>query len=180
MDGRDEGDLVSRAKAGDTRAFDELVNRHIQVVYNLALRVVGNREDAWDLTQGTFLKAWRGLDGFDVRRQFFSWLYRIALNESLNQLRGRRPREALDERIPDPSPSPDSRVEDRERQEAVQGALMELDEGHRQIIVLRHFADLSYAELSGLLEVSQEKVKSRLFTARQMLGRILQRRGFKE
>ncbi len=180
MDAGDEGNLVSRAKAGDTKAFDELVNRHVQVVYNLTLRLVGNRDDAWDLTQGTFLKAWRGLAGFDDRRRFFSWLYRIALNESLNLLRGQRRHEALDERIADPSPSPDAQVDDRERQEAVQVALMDLDEEHRQLIILRHFADLSYAELSGVLEVPQKTVKSRLFTARQMLGRILERRGFKE
>jgi RNA polymerase sigma-70 factor (ECF subfamily) len=180
MDVRDEMDLVCRSKAGDTTAFDELVNRHVQVVYNLALRLVGNVEDAWDLTQGTFLKAWRGIDGFDSRRRFFSWLYRIALNESLNLLRSRRPQEALDERIADPSPSPAALADEHERQEAVHAALMDLDEGHRKVIVLRHFADLSYAELSDVFGVPQKTIKSRLFTARQMLGRILERRGFAE
>jgi RNA polymerase sigma-70 factor, ECF subfamily len=180
MGARDDVDLVRRARAGDTQAFDELVNEHIHVVYNLALRLVGNREDARDLTQSTFLKAWRGLEGFDRGHRFFSWIYRIALNESLNLLRNRRPHEALDERIADPSPPPDERAANHEREEAVQAGLMELGEGHRQIIILHHFAELSCAELSKLLGIPEKTVKSRLFTARQMLGRILKRRGVRE
>jgi RNA polymerase sigma-70 factor (ECF subfamily) len=180
MGAEDDADLVRRARAGDTRAFDELVSRHIQVVYNLALRLVGNREDAKDLTQVTFLKAWRALEGFDHSRRFFSWIYRIALNESLNLLRGRRPQEVLDDRIADPSQSPDEQVASRVREETVQAALMDLGEEHRQIILLHYFGELSYSELSGFLEVPEKTVKSRLFTARQMLGRVLKRRGVEE
>jgi RNA polymerase sigma-70 factor, ECF subfamily len=180
MDAPGEADLVRRAKAGDTRAFDELVGKYIQVVFNVAYRLVGDREDARDLTQRTFMNAWRGLHRFDVRRRFFSWLYRIALNESLNLLRARRPQEALDERVVDPSPSPDEQADQRKQQEAIRVALMDLDEAHRQLIVLHHFAELSYEEMSGLFNVPEKTIKSRLFTARQMLGRILIRRGFKE
>jgi RNA polymerase sigma-70 factor (ECF subfamily) len=179
MDASDEADLVRRAKAGDGRAFDGLIGSYVQVVYNLSLRMVGNREDARDLTQCVFLKAWRGLGRFDDHKRFFSWLYRIALNESLNLLRGRRPVEKLNERFKDPSPSPDEQFALRERDEALQAALMDLEEGHRQLIVLHHFAELSYAELGQLLDLPERMVKSRLFTARRMLGRILKRRGFR-
>lgn len=174
----DEASLVRRAKEGDTRAFDELVGLYGRTVYNLALRMVGNREDARDLTQSTFLKAWRGLGSFETSRRFFSWLYRIALNESLSFLRNRRGGEALDERAEDPAPTPEDDLRASERCDTVQAALMRLSEGERQILVLHYYGQLSYAELSELLDVHEKTVKSRLFTARRALGEILRRWGF--
>ncbi len=180
MDAADESKLVCRAKAGDREAFDCLVTEYLQVVYNLAYRMVGEREDARDLAQCVFLKAWRGLGGFDERRRFFSWLYRIAWNESLNLLRSRRPVEELSERMADPSSAPDVRVDHRERDEALHAALMEMEEEYRRIIVLHHFAELSYAELGLILDLPEKTIKSRLFMARQKLGGILRKRGFTE
>lgn len=177
MDASDEADLVRRAKAGDERAFGGLVDAYLQVVYNLSLRMVGNIEDARDLSQCVFLKAWRGLARFDDRRRFFSWLYRIALNESLNLLRSRRPVDELSERLTDPRPLPDEETALRERNDALQAALMDLDERYRTIIVLHHFGEVSYAELGRVLDLPEKTIKSRMFTARQMLGRSLVRRG---
>lgn len=174
----EEASLVRRAKEGDTRAFDGLVGIYGRTVYNLTLRMVGNAEDARDLTQNTFLKAWRGLRSFDTSRRFFSWLYRIAINESLSFLRSRQPEEALDESAEDPALDPEEGLQAKERGDMVQAALMRLGEADRQILVLHYFAHVSYAELSELLEVQEKTIKSRLFTARQVMGGILRRWGF--
>ena len=173
-----EASLVRSAKKGDTQAFDELVRIYGRVVYNLALRMVGDPEDAWDLTQCSFLKAWSGLRSFDSNRRFFSWLYRIAMNESLGLLRDRRDQETIDEGVADPAPGPEERRDARELRDKAQAALMALKENDREVLVLRYFGQLSYAELSESLKVPEKTVKSRLFTARQKLGQVMKRRGF--
>jgi RNA polymerase sigma-70 factor (ECF subfamily) len=176
----DEARLIRWAKEGDTRAFDALVGIYGRVVYNLALRMVGDPDDASDLTQRSFLRAWNGLGSFDSNRRFFSWLYRITINESLRLLEERRPLETLDERMADPAPSPEEYRNRRERSDRVQAALMAVGANDREILVLRYFGQLSYAELGELLEVPEKTIKSRLYTARQTLGRVLRQRGFPE
>jgi len=175
---REEASLATRARDGETRAFDKLVESYARIVYNLVLRMVGDREDAKDLTQNTFLKAWRSIGSFDPGRKFFSWIYRIALNEAMNLLRSRRPRVDLDDRMADPRPSPAEQIDARDTQESVQAALAELGDSERQILVLRYFGELSYEEIADFLEIPEKTVKSRLFSARQEMGRILKRQGY--
>jgi len=175
---REEAGLAIRAQDGETRAFDKLVESYARIVYNLVLRMVGDREDARDLTQSTFLKAWKGIGAFDPGRRFFTWIYRIALNEAMNLLRSRRPRVDLDDRMADPRPSPAERIDARDTRETIQAALAELGDSDRQILVLRYFGELSYKEIAGVLEIPEKTVKSRLFSARQDLGRILRRQGY--
>jgi RNA polymerase sigma-70 factor (ECF subfamily) len=175
----DENALVQRCRDGDARAFGELVAAYERVVFSLALRMTGDREDARDITQVVFLKVYRGLPGFDPRRRFFSWIYRIAVNESIDRLRGRRPAEPLDDRLPaDDAPEVDA--ERSERTDQVQRALLDLNEDDRQLLVLRHWLDRSHAEIGETLGVPESTVKSRLFEARQRLGRALRRRGVTE
>ena len=178
MDDRAEATLVRRAQAGDTGAFDELVGAHAAVVYNVVLRMVGNREDARDLTQQIFLKVWRSIERVDPERRFFCWLYRIALNEASNLRRGRRPETELNDGIVDPAPSPEDCAEQAERDRLVQAALLDLKDEERRLLVIRYYGQLSYEELSGLFGMTEEKLKSRLFMARQKLGRALRRRGY--
>ena len=177
MTAEDEGDLIRRSLAGDPRAFGELVSAHQQVLFNVALRMLNDREDARDATQTAFLKAWRKLDTFDRRNKFFSWIYRILLNEALNRLRQRRRLEPLDERMVSPERSPEERTEASEIGGIVQEGLMELGTDHRQLIILRHFLQLSHREIADLLNLPEKTVKSRLYTGRQLLGGILRRRG---
>ena len=173
----DERSLVLRCQAGEPRAHEELVTAYERIVYTLAFRMTGNREEARDITQAVFLKAFHGLDTFDPRRRFFSWIYRIAVNESIDRLRSRRQEEALDESREDPADRPDVRAERREIAHAVQAALLELSEDDRQVLVLRHWLDRSLAEIGETLGIPDRTAKSRLFEARQRLGRILRRRG---
>jgi len=177
MDGANEAELVARSLEGDSAAYGALVAMHQRVLFNVALRMTGNREDAQDVTQIAFIKAYRSLATFDRRRKFFSWIYRILWNETLNLMQ-RRPRfEPLDDDLPAGQPAPDRESEEREESLLIQEAIQELPADYRQVIVLRHFAQLSYQEMGRLIELPEKTVKSRLFTARRLLGSILERKG---
>lgn len=176
MDAIDEIALVRKCQDGDTRAFTDLVALYERVIYSLALRMTGDREDARDITQIVFIKVYRGLSTFDVRRRFFSWIYRIAVNESIDRLRGRRPSDPLDPQMASDD-APDQTVERSEVADQVQQAMLDLNEDDRQLLVLRHWLDRSYAEIGEALGIQDSTVKSRLFEARQRLGRALKRRG---
>jgi RNA polymerase sigma-70 factor (ECF subfamily) len=173
----DEQALIRRAQRGDGKAFEQIVAAYEGLLFNLALRMVKDREDARDLTQSVLIKAYEGLGSFDPRRRFFSWVYRIMINESLNLLKRRRPVEALDERLPSDAATPDECAERARVAEIVQEALMEVSPEHREVVVLRHFLNLSHEEMSDVLQIPEKTVKSRLYAARQKLGAVLKRRG---
>ncbi len=174
VDGDPDAALVARCLGGDVDAFEPLVVRYQRVLFNVAWRLLGDREEARDVVQGGFLKAWGRLDTFDPRYRFFSWIYRIVVNESLNA-RSRRPAlQALsDSDAPAPG-GPEEALRSRERDDCLQAALLRLRGEDREVIILRHFAELSYAEIGETLGLAEKTVKSRLHEARQRLGRVLQ------
>jgi RNA polymerase sigma-70 factor (ECF subfamily) len=164
----DDRAVVARCLAGEHNAYEAIVTRYQKGLFNVALRMLGNYEDARDATQTAFIKAYQHLDSFNPDQPFFSWIYRIVKNECLNLLRARRPSEPVSLGLPageraDP-------VETRERQQAVQAALLALSVEYREVVVLRHFTDLSYDEIAATLGIPAKTVKSRLYTARQQLG----------
>jgi len=169
--------VIRRAQSGDARAFEALVDEYQGVLYNLALRMTGNAEDARDLTQTAFLKVWRNLASYDPSHRFYSWIYRITLNESLNFVQRRRPHAELDERLPASGAEPDENAHASEVGAHIQGALMELTAEYREVIVLRHFHQLAYQEIAEILSIPEKTVKSRLYSARQLLGERLRQRG---
>ena len=173
VDGDPDSALVARCLAGEVDAFEPLVLRYQRPLYNVALRMLGDREDARDVVQEAFLKAYRKLSSFDPRYRFFSWVYRIVLNQSLNTRGRRRPADPLTVE-PVAASGPEEAVQQRERQDGVQAALLRLSIDDRQVLVLRHFAELSYAEIGEALGVTEKTVKSRLHEARQKLGRQLE------
>ena len=173
----DDETLVQRCLSGDTEAFGELVSRYERPLFNVALRMLRDREEARDATQNAFVKAWQHLDQFDQNRRFFSWLYRIAVNESLNRATRRKPAESLDENLVDRGDSPAERAEIGEQSALIERAVDELSGTYREVIVLRHWLDLSYDEIADALHVPAKTVKSRLFSARTRLGEILTRMG---
>ena len=173
----DEDGLLERCLEGDGGAFGQLVDRYQRVLFNVSLRMVGNREDARDITQTVFLKAYENLGKFDRRHRFFSWVYRIMINETLNHLSRAKRTEPLDETMASEQGGPDEDCERNRLHDSVQSALMELSPDYRQVIILRHFAQLSYQEMSSVLEVPEKTVKSRLHTARRLLGGIFSRSG---
>lgn len=164
--------LVRRFLDGERAAGDELVGRYHRSVFNVALRMLGNVQDAEDVTQTAFGNAFAALDTYDPRYRFFSWIYRMTVNESLNTLKRRRKVISLDGSFDVPAPSAISRSAD-EAEERVESALLELKPDDRAVVVLRHFVSFSYEEISDVLGVPVKTVKSRLFTARERLRQSL-------
>ena len=173
----DDAVWVARCLKGDSTAFETLVRRYQQVLFTVALRLTGDVEDARDVTQTAFVRAYLKLDTYDPSRKFFSWLYRIAVNEGLNARRDRRQHEPLEETF-EAEPARDP-VERGETTGQVQAALMALTREYREVIVMRHFGEMTYEEIALVLGIPEKTVKSRLFSARQRLGELLKERGMR-
>ena len=169
--------LVECYRNGDRTAFTTLVTRYQRPIYNAAYRVLGNAEDASDITQVVFLRIAERLDEYDPQYKFFSWIYRIAVNESLNLLRRNRREEPLDDEIELPGPATDSpewQYSNGQLSDRIQRALMSMKVEDRVVLTLRHFSDCSYREIGQILELEEKTVKSRLFEARQRLSELLE------
>jgi len=173
----DDPALVLRCREGDRDAFERLVMRYQKPVFNVALRMLRNRQDALDVAQTTFLKAFEHLADYDPAFRFYSWLYRIAINESLNALALRRPRGELDADTADERPGPDRNAEGDQALQAIEDALMVLSTELRTVTVLRHITQLSYLEIAEALGLAEKTVKSRLHSARERLRDHLRRGG---
>jgi RNA polymerase sigma-70 factor (ECF subfamily) len=176
IDGDPDEALVARCLRGEASAFEPLVLRYQRVLYNAAYRLLGDREDARDVAQGALVKAYEKLASFDPRYRFFSWIYRIVVNEALNTRERRRPSAPLAADLHGAGGAEEA-LASRERSDCVQAALLRLGAEDRELIVLRHFAELSYAEIGETLGVPEKTVKSRLHEARQRLGRMLEPEG---
>ena len=166
--GRDRA-LVKRCLRGDRQALTALIEAYQKPLYNAAYRILGNPDDAADATQAAFLKAFEHLRKYDPRYKFFSWIYRIALNESINQLKRNRKTQPVDESEAHSGPGPARNAEARDVSRRVQEGLMELSDDYRTALVLRHFSDCSYREIGEILQIPEKTVKSRLYTARQLM-----------
>jgi RNA polymerase sigma-70 factor (ECF subfamily) len=168
--------LVERCRNGDWTAFTELVVRYQRPVYNAAFWVLRKPEDANDIAQVVFLKVAEHLDEYDPRFKFFSWIYRIAVNESLNLLRRNGREEALDEEIDVPGPEnadPERQASAAQVAGRIRSALMKMSPNDRIVLTLRHFSECSYDEIGKILDLDPKTVKSRLFEARQRLRNLL-------
>jgi RNA polymerase sigma-70 factor (ECF subfamily) len=172
-----DSSLVEACLAGDSDAFETLIEKYQGPVYALALRITGSPDDAMDVTQSTFVRAYEGLRGFDPRYRFFSWLYRIGVNQALNALRRPRTEELAADPV-DPAEGPAGAAARAELRGQVQDALRQLTAEHRVAIVLRHFQDLSYQEMGQVLGLPVKTVKSRLFEARRRLRVLLIHQGY--
>jgi RNA polymerase sigma-70 factor (ECF subfamily) len=164
--------IVARSTAGETAAFEGLVERYQRVLFTVALRMLGDYEEASDAAQNAFVKAYEKLETFDRNRRFFSWIYRILVNECLNARRNRPPHEELAPDLP-AAGTPAALFEAEERRARVQAAILALPVEYREVIVLRHFTELSYEEIGQTLQVPTKTVKSRLYTARERLAAML-------
>jgi RNA polymerase sigma-70 factor (ECF subfamily) len=180
------GGAVERARSGDSDAFRLLVEQHSRAVFRLAFRMTGNEQDAEDVVQETFLRAYRQLDKYEARSSFSTWLYRIASNYSLDLIRMRKRREEKRERgraaeerdilqtIPGNAPGPDRIAHSNQVQERVNEALNELSDQERTAFVLRHFEGLSVDEIGEALGTGTNATKHSIFRAVQKLRRSLE------
>lgn len=176
-----EREIVIEWKAGSKKAYEALVRHYMTDAFLIAYSFVGDREDARDLSQDAFVKAYLARDRFEAGRPFYPWLYRILKNHCLNFLkRGRRGGASLyfeddldRERFPAPTPTPLEQLEQAERKKIVRAAVDRLSEAHREIIVLKNFRGLAYAEIAELLDIPVGTVMSRLYYARKTLKNII-------
>lgn len=174
----DETRLVQQAQAGDSHAFGELVLQHQNFVYNLALRALNNPEEAQDTAQEAFLRAWQALPNFRGQAQFSTWLYRITMNLCYDR-RPRLKRElaalpiAEQENFADDQISPPGQVEASQWYEWIRKEVENLPESCRLLILLRYQKELSYEEISGILNMPLGTVKTGLFRAKAALKAAL-------
>ena len=187
----DEKAIIERVLAGDNNAFGELVEIYQDRVYNLALRMSGNADDAFDLAQEAFFRAWRGLSGFQFESAFSTWLFRLTSNVCLDWLRAKKRRptvslttlddegEEVQMEIRDPGKGPEELLLAAEDRKALAKALNELPVEYREILTLRAINDLSYEEISRILNLREGTVKSRLSRARLALRNKLLQNGNK-
>ncbi|MFQ5771497.1 MAG: RNA polymerase sigma factor [bacterium] len=169
--------LVKECLAGNTKAFEFIIDRYQKPIFNVALRMVNDYEDAQDVTQAVFVKAFEKLDTFKPKFKFFSWIYRMVINESINFINQKKQVDKLDRAFLSKAKTPEQNYLDIELREKIQKALMDLPIDYRVVIILRHFEELSYNEMSYILKIPEKTVKSRLFTARQNLRNILLKKG---
>ena len=177
MDKPDDKELVEQSRKGDRRAFEALLVRYEKPVFNAAYRMLHSREDARDVTQSVFLKVYENLDRYDPSFRFFSWVYRIAMNESINLLSKLNRLETLETEPEDDRDGPEKQTGNRQLNEQLQSALMAIKTEYRTVIILKHFLECSYDEISEILEIPEKTVKSRLYTGRQLLKDELTRSG---
>jgi RNA polymerase sigma factor (sigma-70 family) len=178
-----DAELVERVQKGETRCFAELLSRHQDQVFSLALRFVRGERDAEDISQEAFLRAYRGLEEFRRDSKFSTWLYRITWNLCADWLRRNRKPGRTTMAIDDASDLPDGRVELEQRllaeeeKEKVRLALDGLDDKYRAVLVLHYYQRMSYDQVAAVLEVPMKTVETRLYRARKLLRESLQRAG---
>lgn len=182
-----ELEYIRKAASGDRDAFALLVERYQKPVYHQALRMVTNPDDAADMAQEAFFKAWQGLPGFQGDSSFSTWLYRLTNNVCIDFLRREKKRRgdaSLDDEernfaaaLTDPAPTPQRALEQQELKQAVSDGLSQLSDDHRQVLVLREISGLSYEEIAQTLDLSVGTVKSRIARARLALANFLRKSG---
>jgi RNA polymerase sigma-70 factor, ECF subfamily len=171
----EDRDLIGKARRGDVEAFNLLVSRWEKRVFNYLLRLVSNREDALDLSQDVFLKAYQNLPKLDDMDRFSAWLFRIAHNEAFSLLRKRRPEGEIT-REPQSSGSSSelgARLLPIELSLAVETALARLNDDQREAVLLKVYQGFKFDEMAEILEIPVSTVKSRLYTALDLLKTTL-------
>jgi RNA polymerase sigma-70 factor (ECF subfamily) len=178
----DDLELVHRSQAGDIAAYEELVRRYHSRIYGLVYGMTSNREDAEDMVQEVFVKAWKALGNFRGQSGFYTWIYRIALNRTINfrKRRNRRQTVSFDEFDPDVKTSESYRefsskgsvlrkMSLSEFQEKMNAAMLKLSEKHRAVVTMHDIQGMSHAEIADVMDCSEGTVRSRLFYAHKQL-----------
>ena len=172
----EDRELILQLKKGKMKAFRKLVEKYKKPAFFIALGLVGNREDAYDLSQEAFIRVYANIGRFDPQQRFFSWFYAILSNLCKNHLRGRETRTRYIKNIdtetnnqPDPMPGPEALMERNERSTRLWEEISKLPLEFKEIIILKHFQGYSYKEISQMLNIPLGSVMSRLYYARKKL-----------
>jgi RNA polymerase sigma-70 factor (ECF subfamily) len=173
-------DLLERIRTGEQRAFVVLIDRYKARIYHTTLRILGNREDAEEAAQDTFVRAFRGLENFREDSTFSTWIYRICVNTCLNRLESRKRFKAQDidntpiEELPFME-SPESSFGEEDLQRRIFASMEKLPEKYRTVLVLYHIQHLTYQEIAEIMQMSMGSVKTHLFRARALLRELVLR-----
>jgi RNA polymerase sigma-70 factor, ECF subfamily len=177
--------IIQRAQKGDRAAFSELVDLYKDKVYHISYRMLGNRQEAEDVAQETFLRVYANLDNYDPQYKFSTWIYRIASNLSIDAIRKRKKNLSLDaeitgadgavwhDRLADAGKGPEEELLTDELQEEVQGAIMGLNPKYRAVMLLRYIEDLSLQEISDVVGLPISTIKTRIHRGREALRKKL-------
>jgi len=180
--------LVKRCQAGDSEAFDELVTRYRTRVFAMIYNMVHNEQDAWDLAQDSFVKAWKSIKNFHGRSSFYTWIYRIVMNVTIDWLRKKQIKGAglefddaiqlkevnpASKTLPKADPLPYERMERTEIRARIDNAIKQLSPEHRAVILMKETEGMQYHEIAESLGCSIGTVMSRLFYARKKLQNLL-------
>lgn len=178
--------LIRKAKQGNMTAFEKLILQHEKTVYNIAYRMFHNEEDAKDMSQEVFIKVFRWIEKFDENAAFSTWLYRIAVNTCIDEIRKRKGKETysmeenyetddgeMKKQYVYDGPTPEESYLQKEMAEDVQGAINQLSPDHKTLVILRDVQGFSYAEIAEIVDCSLGTVKSRISRARLQLKNIM-------
>lgn len=184
----DENRLIKKAQKGDSKAFEELMEEHFKKIYNIAYRMTNNPDDASDMTQEVMIKLFRNIGSFKGNSKFSTWVYRVATNTCLDELKKSRRHShtslnaeidtgegELTVEVEDTSPTPEQATETKELRDMVAQAIVKLSPEHRTVIVLRDIRGFSYEEIAEILKCGAGTVKSRINRARASLKKVLQK-----
>jgi RNA polymerase sigma-70 factor, ECF subfamily len=186
VENNEDAEIVRRCRAGDEKAYRELVDRYRRQVYSMALRMLRREEDAEDVAQETFIRVFRALDRYDPTRSFTAWMFTIAARLCIDHIRRRRQSpislfqrdsDTLEERtieVADPGPGPDELTSRGEEERRAQELIDSLPHHYRIVVMLRHQQDLSYQEIAEALKLPLGTVKARIHRARALLKRELE------
>jgi RNA polymerase sigma factor (sigma-70 family) len=182
---QEDRQLIDMALQGDERAFETLLNKYRNLVFSIMIKMVRNHQEAEDLTQEAFMKAFNSLSSFNDEFAFSTWLMKIASNNCIDFLRKRKLRtysihepiqykdEKIEIDIPDHEPTPEKHLLQNERAKMIQTAIDELPERYRYVVLLRHKEEKSYEEISEILNLPLGTVKAQIFRAREILNKKL-------
>ena len=164
-----DSQLVNRCLGGEKEAFGTLVEKYQKPIFNAALRVVADWDLAMDVTQNVFVNAYEKLHTYNRQFKFFSWIYRMAINEAINTVRQQRGKIIFEECEIEANGTPEESFHHKQMEQVVENAVGKLPLDYRLVTVLYYFANLPYEEISYVLDITESRVKSRLYSARQML-----------
>ena len=183
-----ELDLVKQCQAGNTEAFDQLVTRYRTRVFAMIYNMIHNEQDAWDLAQDSFVKAWKSIGRFRGRSSFYTWIYRIVMNVTIDWLRKKQVKgagaefndaiqlreiEPASRTVPKADPLPHERMERSEIRARIDNAIAQISPEHRAVILMKEIEEMQYHEIAEALGCSIGTVMSRLFYARKKLQNLL-------
>jgi RNA polymerase sigma-70 factor (ECF subfamily) len=183
-----ESELIRQAQNGNTGAFDELVGRFRNRVFGMIYNMVHNEQDAWDLAQDSFVKAWKSIGRFRGQSSFYTWLYRIVMNVTIDWLRKKQVKgsgaefddsiqlkdiDPASRTVPKADALPHEKMERQEIRARIEAAIAQLSPEHRAVILMKEMEDMQYHEIAESLGCSIGTVMSRLFYARKRLQNML-------